>query len=302
MQPTPVEFQSEGVTVRGDLYLPESGTGPYPTVVMAGGWCYVKELIQPEYGKYFVEAGYACLIIDYRRLGASDGEPRQHLHPWDQIEDYRNAITYVQTRTDLDGDRIGVWGISYSGGHALIVGALDPRVRCVVSTIPVVDGLYNMRRAHGTVGFRRLRQLISEDRKRRFETGEYGYMTMSGPPDQDDVVTWPYPETRPVFEQLRESVAPRHEHRNTIASTEMLLAYNVFPYVPELLDKPTMMVLADDDDLTMWEREVPVFNAIGTPKKKLVVTGGTDHMTLYSDKSRLQVAAEASRDWFSQWL
>ncbi len=40
-----VEFQSGGVTVRGDLYLPE-GDGPFPVVVMAGGWCYVKELLQ----------------------------------------------------------------------------------------------------------------------------------------------------------------------------------------------------------------------------------------------------------------
>ena len=34
--------------------------------------------------------------------------------------------------------------------------AIDPRVRCVVSTIPVVDGLLNMKRVHGAIGFRRL--------------------------------------------------------------------------------------------------------------------------------------------------
>ncbi len=44
-----VEFQSGGVTVRGDLYLPDDAAGPVPIVVMAGGWCYVKELVQPHY-------------------------------------------------------------------------------------------------------------------------------------------------------------------------------------------------------------------------------------------------------------
>ena len=83
-----VEFQSEGETVRGDLYLPE-GDGPFPVIVMAGGWCYVKELRQPDYAKRFVEKGMAALIFDYRRFGASAGEPRQHLDPWDQIADYR---------------------------------------------------------------------------------------------------------------------------------------------------------------------------------------------------------------------
>lgn len=43
-----VEFKSDGLKLRGHLYLPEGIEPPYPTVVMAGGWCYVKELIQPE--------------------------------------------------------------------------------------------------------------------------------------------------------------------------------------------------------------------------------------------------------------
>ena len=88
---------------------------------MAGGWCYVKELRQPQYAAEFVRRGFAALIFDYRYLGASDGEPRQHLDPWKQIEDYRNAISYLETRPDIDSDRVGVWGISYSGGHVLIL-------------------------------------------------------------------------------------------------------------------------------------------------------------------------------------
>jgi uncharacterized protein len=101
----PVEFLSEGVTVRGNLYLPE-GEGPFPTVVMAGGWCYVKELREPQYAQAFVDRGYAALIFDYRKVGASDGARRQHLDPWEQVEDYRNAISWVETRPELDADRI----------------------------------------------------------------------------------------------------------------------------------------------------------------------------------------------------
>ena len=139
MRSTEVEFRSDGVTVRGDLLLPD-GDGPHPVVVMAGGWCYVKELRQPQYAQEFVERGFAALIFDYRTIGASDGEPRQHLDPWAQIEDYRNAISYLETRPDIDADRIGVWGISYSGGHVLILGAIDPRVKVIVSNVPVIDG------------------------------------------------------------------------------------------------------------------------------------------------------------------
>jgi len=296
-----VEFTSGGETVRGHLYLPETG-GPFPIVVMAGGWCYVKELVQPYYAQAFVDAGCAALVFDYRRFGASDGAPRQHLDPWDQIEDYKNAISYAETLEVVDAERIAVWGISYSGGHALIVGATDPRVKCVVSTIPVVDGLLNMQKVHGAVGFRRLREAVVEDRRKRFTTGEPGYIPMSSADYASEVVTWPFPEVTEVFKKLQATEAPAHEHRNTIASVELLFNYTVFPYVERLLNTPTLMIVAEGDDITLWDREIEAYNRIPTAKKRLVVIGGSTHMTLYSDKSLLGQAAEHARDWFVQHL
>src|SRR5260370_8084967 len=82
----------------------------------------------------------AALIFDYRRMGASDGEPRQHIDPWDQIEDYKNAITYAENLPEIDPCRIGIWGLSYSGGHFLIVAATHPRASSVVSNRPVRHG------------------------------------------------------------------------------------------------------------------------------------------------------------------
>ncbi|MBI2528237.1 MAG: acetylxylan esterase, partial [Candidatus Rokubacteria bacterium] len=148
-----VEFPSENPRelIRADLFTPDEGKGPWPVIVMGGGWCYVKELIMPEYAQFFLREGLAALIFDYRCLGASDGEPRQHLDPWKQIADYRSAVDALSYLDEYEGvidrERIGVWGISYSGGHALVVGALDPRVKCVVSHIPIIEGWYNSMRA-----------------------------------------------------------------------------------------------------------------------------------------------------------
>jgi fermentation-respiration switch protein FrsA (DUF1100 family) len=295
-----VSFQSDGETVRGDLYLPD-GNGPFPAVVMAGGWCYVKELRQPQYAEKFVRAGCAALVFDYRRLGASSGEPRQHLDPWDQIEDYKNAVTFLEDRPDIDASRIGAWGISYSGGHVLILAAVDERVKAIVSNVPVIDGYETMWRVHGTERFRMLRQVIVEDRRKRFATGEYVTITMSGD-IRDGLAAWPLPEVKVVFDELKRTQAPRHEHLSTIASVERLMEYNALPYVPRIVDTPTMMIVAKGDDITMWDIELQAFNEVRTAKKKLVVLPDTSHMTLYSNLTALDLAATAAASWFTEHL
>src|SRR5258705_7440449 len=168
-----VEFRSEGVRVRGHLYLPE-GAGPHPALAMAGGWCYVKELVLPEYARASADAGVAVLAFDYRNFGESDGEPRQHIDPWAQIEDYKNALSYLETREEIVRHRLGVWGISYSGGHVLIVAATDPRVKGVISNIPVVDGHLTMKQVHGALAYRALQAAVLEDPRKRLPGRAHG--------------------------------------------------------------------------------------------------------------------------------
>lgn len=296
-----VEFKSDGITLRGHLYLPE-GAGPFPTVIMAGGWCYVKELVQPEYAKVFAAAGIAALVFDYRNFGDSAGEPRQHLDPWEQIEDYRNAISFAETLPEVDTNRIGIWGISYSGGHVLVVGAIDPRVKCIVANIPVVDGYTTMKSVHSALAFRDLQTLLIEDRRARQKTGAYGYMPMSTENPARELTTWPFPEVTSAFLKFKDTVAPNHEHRNTIASTELLMNYDVTPYLSRILNIPVLMSVAEGDDITLWEKEIAVFNRIATPKKELFVCEHTSHMTLYSNLSRLDMLAQRAKIFLVQQL
>jgi fermentation-respiration switch protein FrsA (DUF1100 family) len=297
-----IEFMSGGETVRGWLYTPDGGSGPFPVVVMAGGWCYVKELVQPHVAQQFADTGLAAILFDYRNFGSSDGTRRQHIDPNAQIEDYRNAISFAETLGEVDSDRIGVWGLSYSGGHALILAAIDPRVRCVSAQIPVVDGYRNMRRVHGTIGFRRFEQLLLEDRRARFVSGEGGYLPHAAPDPASEVSTWPFPETYETFLELKQREAPAYENRSTIESAELLMSYNVGPFLPRLLDVPTQVIVAEKDDLTLWDLEIEAYNQIPTTKKRLVVIGGSTHMTLYSDRSLLGEAAVAASDWFARHL
>lgn len=297
-----VEFTSGEDTVRGWLYTPDDGAGPYPAIVMAGGWCYVKELVQPYYAEMFAKAGFAALLFDYRNFGSSDGTRRQHIDPNWQIEDYKNGISFLETLDEVDSDRIGAWGLSYSGGHVLIVGATDPRVKCIASQIPVIDGYRNMRRVHGTIGFRAFEQLLIDDRRNRFATGKDGMIPHAAPDPTTEVSSWPFAETYETFKELKQTDAPAYQNASTIESAELLMSYSVDPFLPRLLDTPTLVVAAEGDDLTLWDLEIEAFNRIPTPRKKLVVIGESTHMTLYSDRSLLGRAAEAATEWFSEHL
>jgi pimeloyl-ACP methyl ester carboxylesterase len=297
-----VEFQSEGATVRAWFYQ-AAGVGRRPTVVLAGGWCYVREIVMPTYAKAFAEAGVNAMIFDYRNLGVSDGDNRQHLDPWAQIRDYENAISYLERHEAVDPDRIGVWGISYSGGHALILAAIDPRVKSIVSQIPVIDGYENMRRAHGTMEFRRLWDLVQRDRKLRFEEpGQRLYLPHATENSEADVSAWPFPETVRTFLAIKNSEAPLYQNKSTVESVDLLMNYDVSPFVRRIYNTPTLMIVAEGDDLTLWDLEIGAYNAIPSAQKKLAVLPHTSHMTLYSDKSKVERAAALATEWFVQTL
>lgn len=297
-----VEFQSEGTTIRGWLYRPDS-EGDVPAVVLAGGWCYVRELVMPHYAEAFANAGMAALVFDYRCLGVSDGEPRQHLDPNAQIRDYSNAISFLERTDGIDASRLGAWGISYSGGHVLVLAATDPRLKAIVSQIPVVDGYRNMRRVHGTMGYRRLWQAILDDRKARYDNPDNrAYIAHATEDPEHELSSWPFPETKTTFAQLQATEAPLYQNLSTMESVDLLLNYDVNYFVNRIYDTPTLMIVAEGDDLTLWDLEISSYNAIPTAKKKLVVLPQTSHMTLYSDQEKLDVAAANATQWFAEHL
>ncbi len=99
---------------------------------------------------------------------------------------------------------------------------------------------------------------------------------------------------------LKEREAPLYENRSTVESVDLLLNYDVMPFVRRIYDTPTLMIVASGDDLTLWDLEIAAYNALPTADRKLTVLPHTTHMTLYSDRAKLDVAAAAATEWFSQ--
>ena len=131
-----VEFRSQGALLRGLLFRPD-GVELAPVVIMAHGTSATIRMVADEYAEVFRRNGLAVLLYDHRNFGASGGEPRQEINPWIQCRGYLDAIDFVEELDGIDGNRIGLWGDSYSAGQVIVVGAVDDRVGAVVAQIPV---------------------------------------------------------------------------------------------------------------------------------------------------------------------
>lgn len=130
-----VEFKaSDHLTLRGWFCTPSFSSGKLPCLVMAHGFAAHKEFNLGTFAEYFTSnLPVAVLAYDHRCIGASEGEPRREIIPALQISDYSDAITFAQSLPEIDADKIAIWGSSYSGGHVLSVGAVDRRVKAVIS-------------------------------------------------------------------------------------------------------------------------------------------------------------------------
>ena len=135
-----VEFKSGGVTCVGDLYRPPGRKrGRLPAIVMGHGFSLVKSTLVAQ-AESLADAGFLVLAIDYRSFGRSGGRVRGQLFPLNEAEDYRAAISYLQSRRDVDASRIGLWGASFAGALVSYIGAVDERVKAVCAVVPVTDG------------------------------------------------------------------------------------------------------------------------------------------------------------------
>jgi cephalosporin-C deacetylase-like acetyl esterase len=136
-----VAFYSSGFMLSAILYRPSGSAenGTYPAAVICNGFTTIKELYVPPLAIAMAEAGFVAITFDYRGFGESEG-PNGRLIPLEQVEDARNAITYLVSRPEVDSSRIGIFGTSFGGGVAIAAAALDPRARAVVSNTPVCNG------------------------------------------------------------------------------------------------------------------------------------------------------------------
>jgi uncharacterized protein len=300
MSRTDVEFNAEGTTLRGWLYRPDGAeeTTPVPGIVMAHGFSAVKEMYLDSFAEVFAAAGLAALVFDNRNFGASDGEPRQEIDPTAQVRDYRHAITYLQGLPGIDRDRIGVWGSSYSGGHAIVLGALDKRIRCVVSQVPLVSGFKNIQRLVRSDFLPGFRAALDADREACFSGKEPAMLPVVA---EDPLApsALPTPDSWQWFTETSRTRAPSWRNEVTLRTLDLLMEYEPEAYIARVGPTPLLMVVAAGDVLTPADLALAAYQRALEPKRLVVLPGG--HFGAYTGPD-FERSSGAARDWFAEHL
>lgn len=287
-----ISFISNGLAVKGWLFLPENANAAkLPAIVMAPGFSGVKECNYQHFAARFAEEGFAVLLFDYPNFGASAVHIKNEVDPWQQVQAYRDGITFLETRDEIDPKRIGVWGGSYSGGHALVVSALDSRVKCVVAMTPFISGSFYVKNFKPEVkAF--LTQQFNTDRLARVNGGNPATIPVAtGDGKQFSAIS--SPNAWKFIESFKEA-APAYENKVTLKSLEMQLEYEPGYYVQNIGSIPKLFIIAKGDELVPEQLIKDAFNTAAEPKKLEYIDG--HHFSPYMES--LPEAAKQAAEWF----
>lgn len=283
-----IAFLSDGLTIRGILRLPR-GDGPFPIVIIGHGLNGLKEWTLPEIAESLAEVGIAGLYFDYRKYGDSEGQPRDEVDHYGRLQDWQNAITYATTLPEIRSTAIGIWGTSLGGRDVLALGALDRRVKAVLSQTPLIKWLPANGARMGGFGddLEGFFEALAEDRKARMMGRDPRYVPFVKPSGDDSKAAY--------IESMSEADLRNYSGRLTLQSYQPTTLIDVTPFVPLIAPTPVRFILAEKDFLP-GQREA--YEAAQEPKSLVDVVG--DHFAPYTTSKEESI--KATKEFFFQYL
>lgn len=294
-QPKQVRFPSEGQSCAATLYLPPPSDRPSPGLVMGNGFANVRQMYLPAYAEAFATAGLAVLVIDYRFLGESDGQPRQQVLPECQCDDLRNALTWLSDRREVDQDRLALHGTSFAGGHVLRIAAYDRRVKAVVAQVPAIGLWRYLRKSEPSIREAFLSTALA-DRLAFARTGTPRMLAITGPEGTESILG----EAGYDWHHRNQQRHPTFQNAIAAHSMDRIVSYDPGAFIEDVSPTPMLMILADQDITTPSDVAQAVFNRAGKPKQLFEFAGG--HYDVYEDDAVQQRCIGVTRDFLRAQL
>lgn len=299
-----VQFDSEGDKVVGNLYLPNSydPAKKYPAVIVSGSWTTVKEQMSGLYAQKLADKGFITLAFDHRNFGESGGKARFYENPSQKVEDISNAVTYLQSLSDVDGDKIGALGICAGSMYTLMAAAEDKRIKSVVTAASWLHDAEAVKLFYGgEEGVQAKINAAQAAKKKYAETGEIEYIPSISTTDESAAMYGPYdyylnPERGAVPEWSADKFA--------VMTWEDWLTLDPMPSAKKL-DAPTLMIHSDGAVLPQYTKKF--FENIATDDKSLhwietELESPYHQFSFYDQETEVKESIEQAQQWFAKKL
>ncbi|MGB3620731.1 MAG: alpha/beta fold hydrolase [Ketobacter sp.] len=274
-----------GTSIGADLYMPMNPQHSVPAVVMAPGFGGVKEMLIPAYAKALASIGIAVLAVDYPNFGESGGEPRQFVDIKAQLATYTLALDCLQHCECIDADRLGVWGSSLSGGHALVIAARDRRVKSAMAIIPFIATQLKM-----APGFAKITTL---DLLSRFVGGKGQTIKIAGRPYEQAAMN-----TDGAWEWMQKMTADAPDFKNEVAVKSFLQMANYrTAKAAKSIRVPLKVLLATEDSITPAKM---VRKALSSVPGVVIEEYPETHFELFD--RYLDATVNSTVEWFEETL
>jgi uncharacterized protein len=134
----------DGVRLAVTLYLPDSGTGPWPSILeylpyRKDDWTLGRDLILYP---YVVDRGYVGARVDIRGTGRSEGRLPEGEYSEREQEDGEAVIAWLAAQPWSTGT-VGMWGISWGGFNAIQMAFHRPPALKAIVAVDASDELFH---------------------------------------------------------------------------------------------------------------------------------------------------------------
>ena len=252
-------FYSDGLKLEGIFNLPVNYRmgEKVPAVVVCEGYTgrlggKVSGVIKP-----LTEAGFACLLFNYRGWGESEGERNRMICP-ERVEDVKSAFSYLLQREEVDRNRAGLIGFSMGGSHVVSAGAEDQRVKYVVSMWGVGDGERWLRGMRTLAEWRAFQEEIERDKLERVNTGK------STQKDSLEIML--------LSEKERAGYLATHQPvKICLNAAESIMNYKPETVAHRISPRPVFFVHTQAELVVAFEESVSMCRMAGQPKDLWII-------------------------------
>ncbi|RYC54292.1 hypothetical protein CHU98_g11916 [Xylaria longipes] len=290
-----VEFKTvDGVTLRGKIY---HATQPGPGIVMCPGFNGVKDLGGlPVLAEAFQAADITALLYDPRSVGSSEGEPRNDIDPFRQIEDYSDALSFLGTFPNVDSHQIGLWGISLSASVALTVAAFDKRAKLVIAVCPMSEYQYE------TAKMKKILRACFRDRESQVKGNPPFYVPMVDDNGQSPAGLEFGVDRERAAEWAKGGVelAAHYVNHTTIQSYHKIAMWHPWPIWKHIAPTPVLFLIPEQDTICPPEEQMRHYNDLQGPKM-CYLRKGKGHLDLLEGGNVGEVA-KLQVDFFQNTL